>query len=84
MAGLSPRDVYLGAVGGGTIIGLALSLLGAAMLFASMGTPAPASAVEAAVGGAAFLAVGGAFVLVSLIVLPALRAIRLESLEPKT
>jgi hypothetical protein len=77
MAKLTPREVYLGASAGGTSIGLILSALGVVLLNASFGDIAPAW--QDAITGATFFAVGAAFVLVSLIVLPALRAIRLES-----
>jgi hypothetical protein len=76
MAKLSPHEVYLAAVAGGAAIGLILAGLGGIMLSAAFGNvmqPLPD-----AVAGAAFFVVGAAFVLVSLIVLPAIRAIQLE------
>jgi len=82
MAKLTPRDVYLGATAGGAAIGLILSALGVIMLNASFVDFAPAW--QDAVAGATFFAVGAAFVLVSLIVLPALRSIQLESGAPPT
>lgn len=77
MVGITPRDVYLGAVAGGTLIGLALAAIGVLNLMGSYGFTS--TQWQDAVVGATFFAVGSAFVLVSLIVLPAIRAIHLET-----
>lgn len=80
MAKLTPRDVEIGITAGGTLIGLVLSALG--LVFLSASFAASATEWQSAVVVTTLFTVGAAFVLVSLIVLPALRAIRIESGAP--
>jgi len=74
---LTPREVYLGAMGGGAATGLILCGWGLLNLLASFGNTT--TQWQFAVEGATFFAVGAAFVLVSLVVLPAVQAIHLDS-----
>jgi hypothetical protein len=79
---MNPRDIYQGAVLGGAIIGVVLAALGALLLLAALRPDATRPAVTA-VAGAVFFAIGALFVLVSVIVLPAVRAIRLDAAPPR-
>jgi hypothetical protein len=75
---MTPRDVHLAVVVGGTVIGLILTGLGALMLSAAYNVGG-ADATFDLFEGATFFGTGAAFILVSLILLPALRAMRLET-----
>jgi hypothetical protein len=81
VAKLAPRDIHFAVVVGGTIVGLIFAALGELMLSAAY-TVGGADATFDLVQGAAFFGVGSAFLLVSAILLPGLRAIRLESESP--
>jgi hypothetical protein len=75
---MEPRVVYLATVVGGGIIGAALSGLGALFLLGSL-RPNEADDYLVSAAGTAFFVVGALFVLVSVIVLPALRAMKREA-----
>ncbi len=79
MSRLSPRDVHIGTVAGGGLIGLALAVLGTLDFNAAFGGPNQWIWV---IEGATWIVVGALFVLVSVIVLPAWRAGRLEREGP--
>jgi hypothetical protein len=76
MTHLSPRDIHVAAVVGGGLIGLILGAIGALDFVAAFG--GGSSAATSLLEGAVLVSVGAAFLLVSVIVLPALRALAME------
>ncbi len=82
MARLSPRDVRMATTAGGGLIGAVLAGLGALDLNSSF---IPGSYQwQDAVLGVSCLAIGAAFFLVSVIVLPALHAFHADSSQVTT
>jgi hypothetical protein len=78
MAPFTPRDIYMAAVVGGACIGL--FLMGWGVLFFSAAFSAGGTSTSIyPIEGAALFSAGAAFLLVSIILLPAMRAIQLES-----
>jgi hypothetical protein len=74
----TPRDVYLAAVVGGAILGIAFGAFGTLLLLSAFSSSVAHPGINAFVGATFFLA-GSAFILVSVIVLPALRAMKMET-----
>ena len=81
MARLTPRDVRIGTMAGGGLIGAVLSGAGTFGLLGSFSSGG--YEWQDALTGALLLGIGAAFVLVSVIVLPALHASRVETLAVK-
>jgi hypothetical protein len=77
MARLTPRDVYIASVLGGVIIGLPFCLIGIFDFVAGFNTGPNQGTF--AFEGAVFLSIGSAFILISAIILPAWRAVRMET-----
>jgi hypothetical protein len=78
MARITPHDIHGAAVIGGTAVGLIMAGLGA-LLFNAAYNAGPTDTLIDLIEGATFFSAGAAFVLVSGILLPGLRATRLES-----
>ena len=74
---MKPSDVLGATVLGGSLIGVAFMALGGLMLSAA--SNAGNSATTDLFAGSVLFAAGAAFLLVSLILIPALRAIQRES-----
>jgi hypothetical protein len=79
MAPLTPRDVYLATVLGGGLLGLALIVLGLIVFSASYNAGGDGDELIDLAEAATFFLSGVAFVLVSVVVVPAMRAMRLET-----
>lgn len=78
MARITPRDVHIATVVGGGLIGAVLMALGA-VLFSAASNGATSSFVVDLFEGTTFFIAGAAFVIVSVIMLPARRALQLET-----
>ena len=74
----TPRDVHIASVVGGGLIGLVLMVVGA-LLFSASSTTGGTNVVVDLFEGATLFSVGAAFVIVSAIILPARRALELET-----
>jgi len=79
MASITPRDVYLATVLGGGLLGLALVGLGLLVFSASYNSGGGGDELIDLAEAATFFLSGAAFILVSVILVPALRAMRLET-----
>jgi len=79
MASITPRDVYLATVLGGGLLGLALVGLGLLVFSAAYNSGGDGDELIDLAEAATFFLSGVAFLLVSVIVVPAMRAMRLET-----
>jgi len=78
MARVTPRDVHIASVVGGGVIGLVLMVIGA-LLFSAASNVGGTNVFIDLFEGATLFSVGAAFVIVSAIILPARRALELET-----
>jgi hypothetical protein len=78
MTQTTPREIHMAAVLGGGLIGLALMAFGLLAFSAAFNFSGMTTSTDA-FEGATFFGTGAAFFLVSVILLPALRAMQLEA-----
>lgn len=74
---MAPRDVHIATVVGGAIIGVSLASFGALSFSASLSSSNTNPGLYALMG-AVYSSIGFLFLLVSVVLLPALRAMRQE------
>lgn len=82
MAKIGPRDIRIASIAGGGLIGIVLCGLGALCLITTF-SPSVVLVGQYAVAGVTLLSIGSAFLLVTVFVLPAQHASRVELLEKK-
>lgn len=82
MQKIGPRDIRMATTVGGGLIGIVLSALGSICLIATF-SPSVVLVGQYAVAGVTLLAIGSTFLLVTVFVLPASHASRIELLERK-